>query len=217
MRRNLTTNTGSNNRGRDPLDRGLMAALRDLAVAKLALTGALAVRTGDGPHVVESAGLDDTLSSTVALETLPRALAERARPRFLPLGLSVVGQGVTPGNLCAGVMLGQAAASASMCPACSMTSTKRRVAIWEIPGNIGAMASVEDKVKHMIVEQLGVDEDEVKAEASFVDDLGADSLDVVELVMALEEEFSLEISDEDAEKLTTVEKSIGYIKEHAKS
>jgi acyl carrier protein len=79
------------------------------------------------------------------------------------------------------------------------------------------MASVEDKVKHIIVEQLGVDEDEVKATASFVDDLGADSLDVVELVMALEEEFGLEISDEDAEKLTTVEQAIEYIKGHAKA
>ena len=79
------------------------------------------------------------------------------------------------------------------------------------------MASVEDKVKHIIVEQLGVDEDEVKATASFVDDLGADSLDVVELVMALEEEFGLEISDEDAEKLTTVEQAIAYIKSHAKA
>ncbi len=69
------------------------------------------------------------------------------------------------------------------------------------------MASVEEKVKHIIVEQLGVDEDEVKPEASFVDDLGADSLDVVELVMALEEEFGLEISDEDAEKLTTVKQA----------
>jgi acyl carrier protein len=78
------------------------------------------------------------------------------------------------------------------------------------------MASVEEKVKHIIVEQLGVDEDEVKAEASFVDDLGADSLDVVELVMALEEEFGLEISDEDAEKLSTVEQAIGYIKGHKK-
>jgi len=79
-----------------------------------------------------------------------------------------------------------------------------------------AMASVEEKVKHIIVEQLGVDEDEVKAEASFVDDLGADSLDVVELVMALEEEFGLEISDEDAEKLSTVAQAIAYIKEHGK-
>jgi acyl carrier protein len=79
------------------------------------------------------------------------------------------------------------------------------------------MASVEEKVKHIIVEQLGVDEDEVKPEASFVDDLGADSLDVVELVMALEEEFGLEISDEDAEKLTTVGKATAYIAEHAKS
>ena len=78
------------------------------------------------------------------------------------------------------------------------------------------MASVEEKVKHIIVEQLGVDEDEVKPEASFVDDLGADSLDVVELVMALEEEFGLEISDEDAEKLSSVQQAIAYIEEHAK-
>lgn len=79
------------------------------------------------------------------------------------------------------------------------------------------MASVEEKVKHIIVEQLGVDEDEVKPEASFVDDLGADSLDVVELVMALEEEFGLEISDEDAEKLVTVQHAIAYIQENAKT
>ena len=78
------------------------------------------------------------------------------------------------------------------------------------------MASVEEKVKHIIVEQLGVDEDEVKPEASFVDDLGANSLDVVELVMALEEEFGLEISDEDAEKLSSVQHAIAYIEEHAK-
>ena len=79
------------------------------------------------------------------------------------------------------------------------------------------MASIEEKVKHIIVEQLGVDEAEVKLEAHFVDDLGADSLDVVELVMALEEEFSLEISDEDAEKLTTVKQVIEYIGAHAKA
>ena len=79
------------------------------------------------------------------------------------------------------------------------------------------MASVEEKVKHIIVEQLGVDEDEVKAEASFVDDLGADSLNVVELVMALEEEFEMEISDEDAEKLATVQQAIDYIQSHAKA
>jgi acyl carrier protein len=79
------------------------------------------------------------------------------------------------------------------------------------------MASVEERVKHIIVEQLGVDEAEVKAEASFVDDLGADSLDVVELVMALEEEFGLEISDEDAEKITTVQHAIDYIQSNAKA
>ena len=73
------------------------------------------------------------------------------------------------------------------------------------------MASVEEKVKHIIVEQLGVDEDEVKADASFVDDLGADSLDVVELVMALEEEFETEIPDEEAEKITSVQQAIDYV------
>ena len=78
------------------------------------------------------------------------------------------------------------------------------------------MASVEEKVKHIIVEQLGVDAEEVKAEASFVDDLGADSLDVVELVMALEEEFGLEISDEDAEKLASVKQAVDYIQATAK-
>ncbi len=78
------------------------------------------------------------------------------------------------------------------------------------------MASVEEQVKHIIVEQLGVDAEEVKAEASFVDDLGADSLDVVELVMALEEEFGLEISDEDAEKLSSVKHAVDYIQANAK-
>ena len=76
--------------------------------------------------------------------------------------------------------------------------------------------NVEEKVRGIIVEQLGVDEKEVKPEAHFVDDLGADSLDVVELVMALEEEFHLEISDEDAEKITTVGDAVKYIDEHLK-
>ena len=73
--------------------------------------------------------------------------------------------------------------------------------------------SVEQKVKKIIVEQLGVDEGQVDASASFVDDLGADSLDIVELVMALEEEFEIEIPDEDAEKILTVGKALDYIKE----
>src|SRR4030065_2598815 len=73
------------------------------------------------------------------------------------------------------------------------------------------MASVKQKVKDIIVEQLGVEPNQVTNEASFVDDLGADSLDTVELVMALEEEFSLEIPDEEAEKITTVGDAITYI------
>ena len=77
--------------------------------------------------------------------------------------------------------------------------------------------AVADKVKSIIVEQLGVDEEEVTPDASFVDDLGADSLDTVELVMALEEEFETEIPDEDAEKITTVQLAIDYVKSHAKA
>ncbi len=76
------------------------------------------------------------------------------------------------------------------------------------------MASVFDRVKKVIVEQLGVDEEEVTAQASFTDDLGADSLDNVELVMALEQEFNLEIPDEDAEKISTVNDAVSYIQEH---
>ncbi|MDK2855115.1 MAG: acyl carrier protein [Bacillota bacterium] len=72
--------------------------------------------------------------------------------------------------------------------------------------------SIFDRVKEIIVDQLGVDEEAVTPEASFVDDLGADSLDIVELVMALEEEFGIEIPDEDAEKITTVGDAVEYIK-----
>ncbi len=73
--------------------------------------------------------------------------------------------------------------------------------------------ALEDKVKDIIVEQLGVNPEQVTPEASFIEDLGADSLDTVELVMAFEEEFSAEIPDEDAEKLTTVGAVISYLKE----
>jgi len=73
------------------------------------------------------------------------------------------------------------------------------------------MSSVEERVAKIVVEQLGVKEEEVKSEASFVDDLGADSLDTVELVMALEEEFGTEIPDDEAEKITTVQLAIDYI------
>jgi acyl carrier protein len=78
-------------------------------------------------------------------------------------------------------------------------------------------AAVEEKVKKIIIDQLGVDEAEVTSEAKFIDDLGADSLDTVELVMALEEEFGIEIPDEEAEKITTVRLAIDYIQEHKKA
>nr|HID57910.1 acyl carrier protein [Desulfobacterales bacterium] len=77
------------------------------------------------------------------------------------------------------------------------------------------MVSVEERVKKIIAEQLDVDADEIVPEASFVDDLGADSLDLVELVMAMEEAFDIEISDEEAEKLRTVQDAIDYINAHS--
>ena len=79
------------------------------------------------------------------------------------------------------------------------------------------MASLDEKVKQIIVEQLGVDEAEVTPTAHVIDDLGADSLDIVELVMAFEEAFEIEIPDEDAEKITTVKDAVDYIQSHVKS
>ena len=76
------------------------------------------------------------------------------------------------------------------------------------------MSSVAERVKKIVVEQLGVKEEEVNSDASFVDDLGADSLDTVELVMALEEEFECEIPDDEAEKITTVQQAVDYIEKH---
>ena len=78
------------------------------------------------------------------------------------------------------------------------------------------MENTEQRVKKIVAEQLGVNEAEIKNESSFVDDLGADSLDTVELVMALEEEFETEIPDEDAEKITSVQQAIDYVTAHAK-
>ena len=78
------------------------------------------------------------------------------------------------------------------------------------------MESIEQRVKKIVAEQLGVNESEIKTESSFVDDLGADSLDTVELVMALEEEFECEIPDEEAEKITTVQQAIDYVNAHLK-
>lgn len=82
---------------------------------------------------------------------------------------------------------------------------------------LGGQMAIHPKVKDIIVEQLGVDPDKVKAEASFIDDLGADSLDIVELVMAMEEEFDLEIPDEDAEKLKTVQDVASYLEKKGKA
>ena len=79
------------------------------------------------------------------------------------------------------------------------------------------MATVEQRVKKIVAEQLGVDESKIVNDASFVDDLGADSLDTVELVMALEEEFGTEIPDEEAEKITTIQKAVDYVNAHAKT
>ncbi len=83
--------------------------------------------------------------------------------------------------------------------------------------NHGGKMEIEQKVKNIIVEQLNVDAESVTPDASFVDDLGADSLDIVELVMAMEEEFSLEIPDEDAEKIKNVGDVINYVQAKAKS
>jgi len=77
------------------------------------------------------------------------------------------------------------------------------------------MSSIEERVKSVVIEQLGVKEEEVTLAASFVEDLGADSLDTVELVMALEEEFDTEIPDEEAEKITSVQMAIDYVKAHS--
>ena len=79
------------------------------------------------------------------------------------------------------------------------------------------MASTEDRVRDLVVEQLGVSQDQVTLEASFIDDLGADSLDTVELVMAFEEEFGIDIPDEDAEKMASVSDAIKYLDENSKS
>jgi acyl carrier protein len=83
-------------------------------------------------------------------------------------------------------------------------------------GRNGKMENTEQRVRKIVAEQLGVNEAEIKNESSFVDDLGADSLDTVELVMALEEEFETEIPDEEAEKITTVQQAIDYVTKNAK-
>jgi acyl carrier protein len=92
--------------------------------------------------------------------------------------------------------------------------TTKTVAKASFDRKLNSMSDIEQRVKKIIAEQLGVKEDEVTNSASFVEDLGADSLDTVELVMALEEEFDTEIPDEEAEKITTVQAAIDYINSH---
>jgi acyl carrier protein len=92
-----------------------------------------------------------------------------------------------------------------------------RAATWFLEGSIPMSTSaIEAKVKNIIADQLGVGEDEIKPESSFIEDLGADSLDIVELVMAMEEEFEVEIPDEEAENIKTVGDAINYINTHKK-
>jgi acyl carrier protein len=98
-----------------------------------------------------------------------------------------------------------------------LVKSEARVAPSGPKGKEQKMENIEQRVKKIIAEQLGVNEAEIKIESSFVDDLGADSLDTVELVMALEEEFETEIPDEEAEKITTVQQAIDFIKAHQKS
>ena len=93
---------------------------------------------------------------------------------------------------------------------------KSRGLVQSFPQGGRSMENIEQRVKKIVAEQLGVNEAEIKNESSFVDDLGADSLDTVELVMALEEEFETEIPDEEAEKITTVQQAIDYINAHLK-
>jgi acyl carrier protein len=97
---------------------------------------------------------------------------------------------------------------------CAAPKDRRSVPQPDRPVEGGECMSVEDKVKKIIAEKLGVDLSEVVPEASFVDDLGADSLDLVELIMSMEEAFEIEISDEDAENLKTVQDAIDYINSH---
>jgi acyl carrier protein len=91
-----------------------------------------------------------------------------------------------------------------------------RICVFFIPERVESMNSIEQRVKKIVAEQLDVKEDDIKGESSFTEDLGADSLAVVELVMALEEEFETEIPDEDAEKITTVQQAVDYINAHLK-
>jgi acyl carrier protein len=110
-------------------------------------------------------------------------------------------------------MVGPGYRTADLVNCCGFVFTRLQT---EYSGKELLMENIEQRVKKIVAEQLGVNESEIKTESSFVDDLGADSLDTVELVMALEEEFECEIPDEEAEKITTVQQAIDYINTHLK-
>jgi acyl carrier protein len=102
-------------------------------------------------------------------------------------------------------------------PAFDKGPGSHRADIWFLEGStLMSTSAIETKVKNIIADQLGVGEDEIKPESSFIEDLGADSLDIVELVMAMEEEFEVEIPDEEAENIKTVGDAINYINTHKK-
>jgi acyl carrier protein len=102
-------------------------------------------------------------------------------------------------------------------PAFDRAREVRRAPTWFLEGSaLMSSQAIENKVKSIIADQLGVGEDEIKPESSFIEDLGADSLDIVELVMAMEEEFEVEIPDEEAENIKTVGDAINYINTHKK-
>ena len=146
---------------------------------------------------------------------MTRALSEEQKKTLLehiPLGRLGTPQDVAAAvaflaSPAAGYITGASCTSTAAC-------TCRKI---RTPSEGAMMENVEQRVKKIVAEQLGVNEGEIKNESSFVDDLGADSLDTVELVMALEEEFETEIPDEEAEKITTVQQAVDYIKAHAKA
>jgi acyl carrier protein len=147
---------------------------------------------------------------------MTRALSDEQKKALLgqiPLGRLGAAQDVAA----AVAYLASPAAGYVTARSCTSTAVCICRKIRPLLGKEQRMENIEQRVKKIIAEQLGVNEAEIKNDSSFVDDLGADSLDTVELVMALEEEFETEIPDEEAEKITTVQQAVDYIKAHSKA